>query len=176
MKPFPLSRVLPALLAASLALSASAFAQAAPGANPADMNANPTAPANPQASRATTRGQPGQSMEERVERRITNLHARLHITQAQEPQWQQFAQIMRDNARDMDRTFEQRSKKLASMSAADNMQSYAEISEQHAQDVQKLVPAFQALYNSMSDQQKQTADQLFRSYAERSAQRHGHHG
>ena len=31
--------------------------------------------------------------------------------------------------------------------------------------MQKLVPAFQTLYGSLSDQQKKTADQMFRNYA-----------
>ena len=51
------------------------------------------------------------------------------------------------------------------MSAVDNMQSYAQIEQQRAQDMQKLVPAFQTLYSSLSDQQKKTADQIFRNYA-----------
>ena len=51
------------------------------------------------------------------------------------------------------------------MTAVDNMQSYAQIEQQRAQDVQKLVPAFQTLYSSLSDQQKKTADEMFRNYA-----------
>ena len=38
--------------------------------------------------------------------------------------------------------------------------------------MQKLVPAFQTLYGSLSDQQKKTADQMFRNYA---ANDHAHH-
>jgi hypothetical protein len=37
----------------------------------------------------------------------------------------------------------------------------------HAQDMQKLVPAFQTLYDTMSDSQKKTADQVFRDDAHR---------
>ena len=36
---------------------------------------------------------------------------------------------------------------------------------QRAQEIQKLVPAFQTLYGALSDQQKREADQMFRSYA-----------
>jgi hypothetical protein len=48
---------------------------------------------------------PGKSMEERVENHIKQLHAQLRITPAEQPQWDQFAQVMRDNARDMDQAF-----------------------------------------------------------------------
>jgi periplasmic protein CpxP/Spy len=51
-----------------------------------------------------------------------------------------------------------------SLNAVENMQSYANIAQRHAQDVQRLVPAFQNLYNSLSDEQRRTADQVFRSY------------
>jgi hypothetical protein len=72
----------------------------------------------------------------------------------------------------MDQVYQQRAEKLGSMSAVDNMQSYAQIEQQRAQDVQKLVPAFQALYTSLSDQQKKTADQIFRNYAANTHARH----
>ncbi len=172
MTSFPLSRSL--LLAATLALPVGAWAQgAAPApANPADTSGtSATRPAAPMKDAAKANRH-----EDRVERRITDLHARLKITPAQEQQWSQFAQVMRDNARQMDEDFQQRSQHVQEMSALDNMQSYAKIAEAHAQDVQKLVPAFEALYNSMSAEQKHTADQVFRSYAERGQQRHeGNH-
>jgi protein CpxP len=43
---------------------------------------------------------PGKNVEERVERRIKELHTQLRITPAEEPQWNQFAQVMRENARE----------------------------------------------------------------------------
>jgi protein CpxP len=104
-------------------------------------------------------------MQSLVERRITDLHSKLHITPAQGQQWDQFAQVMRDNAKDTDQAYQQRAEKIGSMSAVDNMQSYAQIEQQRAQNMQKLVPAFQNLYGSLSDQQKKTADDLFRNYA-----------
>ncbi len=106
-----------------------------------------------------------------MERRIADLHSKLHITDAQKSSWDQFAQVMRDNARNMDQTFEQRSKRVDDMTAIENMQSYAQVAEEHAQDVQKLVGAFQTLYESMTPDQKRTADQLFRNYTERAQQR-----
>jgi len=112
----------------------------------------------------------GKTAEERVEQRIKELHAQLRITADERPQWDQFAQVMRENARDMDQVWLQRVDRFRSMNAVQNMQSYEQIAEQHAQHVQKLVPAFQNLYNAMPDQQKQLADQVFRANAERHAQ------
>lgn len=48
------------------------------------------------------------------------------------------------------------------MSAEQNMQSYAELVRAYADNIAKLATAFSALYNVLSDQQKQLADTLFR--------------
>lgn len=176
MKPMLITRFASALLVATLALPVGALAQSSPG-NPSSATGAVTAPAEappqsaPQNARPTSRHQAGGNMEERVERRIADLHAKLLITSAQDQQWQQFAQVMRDNARNMDQTFKERAQNFQSLNAVENMQSYAEIAQRHAQDVQRLVPAFQNLYNSLSDEQKRTADQVFRSYPEHSQQR-----
>jgi hypothetical protein len=122
--------------------------------------------AMPHGHHATMGRRPGETMQSVVERRITNLHDKLHITAEQGQQWDQFAQVMRDNARQMDQSHQQRAARLGTMSAVDSVQSYAQIEQQRAQDMQKLVPAFQTLYASLSDQQKKSADQLFRNYAE----------
>ena len=78
--------------------------------------------------------------------------------------------MMRENARDMDQAFMQRAQQFQSMNAVENMESYEQIAEAHARHLQKLVPAFQNLYNTMPDQQKQLADEVFRANAERRAQ------
>jgi protein CpxP len=110
---------------------------------------------------------PGKNAEERVERRIKELHGQLQITPAEEPQWNEFAQTMRENAGDMDQAFVRRAQQFPTMNAVQNMQSYEQLSEEHAQRVQKLVPAFQTLYDAMPDAQKRVADQVFRANAEK---------
>jgi len=112
----------------------------------------------------------GRNARERVEQRIKELHTQLHITFAEQPQWDQFAQVMRENARDMDQAFMQRAERFRSMSALQNMQSYEQIAEAHAQHLQKLAAAFQNLYNAMPDQQKEVADEVFRANTEAHAQ------
>jgi len=108
-----------------------------------------------------------QTMQTMVENRLNDLHSRLKISAAQGQQWDQFAQVMRDNAKAMDQLYKDRADKLISMSAVDNMQSFAQIEQERAQDMQKLVPAFQTLYASLSDEQKQSADKMFRYEAQR---------
>ena len=173
MKTSPLARVAPALILGSVLLGGVAVPVHAQNASP-DATA-PAATAAPHRSTTASRGHSsaasGQSMQAMVESRITELHNRLHITKEQEPQWQQFTQVMRDNAKGIDAAYQQRAAKLQTMSAVDNMQSYAEIEQTRAQDVQKLVPAFQTLYASLSDQQKKSADQLFRARAEAARER-----
>lgn len=100
------------------------------------------------------------------------LHDKLGITAAQQPQWDQFSQVMMSNAADMHRSFATRRAALATMNAADNMQSYAELSQVHAANMQKSATAFQTLYATFSPQQKITADQVFRTDI---AKHHGKH-
>ena len=130
------------IVAASLALgSAEARAQAAPTPPPA------TAPA---------------SAKDAAEQRVRSLQTELHITDAQMPQWSAFAQAMLDNATSTDTLFRQRASTAQSMSALDNMKSYAQVARAYADNTEKLSTAFEALYGVLSDQQKQTIDTLFR--------------
>jgi Skp family chaperone for outer membrane proteins len=114
----------------------------------------------------------GETLEQITDQRIAQLHARLHITAQEEQQWQQFAQLMRDNARNLDQAYQDRAAGFQNMNAVENMESYAKIEQMRASDVQNLVPAFQTLYNSLSDQQKQEADRLFRNRTAVETQRH----
>jgi len=159
-----------AAFAALLSLPAAAFAQSAQAPAPAAQQAAP-----PAAAGSPMAGHPvaGKSAEERVENRINELHAQLRIMPAEQQQWNQFAEAMRENARDMDQVLMQRSQQFQTMNALQNMQSYEQIAAAHAQHVQKLIPAFENLYNAMPDQQKRVADQVFRENAEKHAQSSG---
>ena len=101
----------------------------------------------------------------RVDQRITQLHRELKITAGQQPQWDEFAAVMRANATAANQAYMDRSKKLATMTAVDDMQSYAALSMLHAQDVQKLSIAFQTLYAALTPAQQKTADTVFRGAA-----------
>ena len=169
-----------AMLAATPAWAQPSNAPASPSAAAPPVTSGPTVSgpsgtaheAMPRHRRAAAAEQPGKTMQSLAERRISDLHSRLHITADQSPQWDKFAEIMRQNATEMDQSNQQRAEKLGSMSAVDNMQSFAQLEQQRANDMQRVVPAFQALYATLSDQQKATADQLFRNYASSARARH----
>jgi len=100
--------------------------------------------------------------EDRVELRVTSMHTKLKITAAQEAQWKQVAQAMRDDAKRMDELTQARVDHAKDMTAVDDLKSYGEISQAHADGIKKLTPAFADLYASMTDAQKKEADTLFR--------------
>ncbi len=99
---------------------------------------------------------------DRVEARITMLHAKLGITPAQEDLWQNVTQVMRDNAQTMKALTQARADKAKTMTAVEDLTSYSEITNAHAEGLKKFIPVFEALYASMSDAQKAQADTLFR--------------
>ncbi len=164
MKLIPATGVASVAIAALLCLPA---AMAQPRQTAAAVQGAATPPPAAGASPLAGHPVPGKNAEERVERRIKELHSQLQITPAEESQWNEFAQVMRENARGMDQAFMQRAQQFPTMNAVQNMQSYEQISEEHAQRVQKLVPAFQKLYDAMPDEQKRVADQAFRANAEK---------
>jgi hypothetical protein len=57
-----------------------------------------------------------------------------------------------------------RAAQAKTMTAVEDLNSYSEIAEAHAAGLKKFVPAFQALYASMSDAQKANANTLFRGH------------
>ncbi len=69
---------------------------------------------------------------------------------------------MRDNASSVHSLVEQRKAQAGQMTAVDDLKSYEAITDAHADGLKKLIPAFEQLYTSMSDDQKKTADQIFR--------------
>jgi hypothetical protein len=101
------------------------------------------------------------SRADRVETRIKQLHEQLQITAAQEPQWNAVAQAMRDDAAAMQSVIAKRRQSHGQMTAVDDLRSYEEVAETHVAGLQKLIPAFQALYDTMSPEQKKNADAAF---------------
>jgi periplasmic protein CpxP/Spy len=100
--------------------------------------------------------------EQRVEGRITHMHAKLMITQAQEDRWAKVAQVMRDNEKALEPLIMARHGKANTMTAIDDLKSYAEITDAHADGIKKFTLVFATLYDGMSDAQKKEADTLFR--------------
>jgi hypothetical protein len=141
--PFRAAAVLAAIALPSLALPVAAFAQAAP-ASAAPASAAPPTPAHD------------------VEAHIQALHDQLQITKAEEPQWAIFAQVMRNNADAMEQAFQTRGATIETMSAVEDLQSYAQIARIQSENMQKLAASFQTLYDGFPPAQRQRADAVFR--------------
>jgi hypothetical protein len=106
-----------------------------------------------------------------VDERIKMLQTQLGITEAQMALWSAFAQAMRENAAATDALFTQRAGSVMTMNATENMHSYAQIARAYADNTERLATAFDSLYASLSDTQKQAADTLFRQQASASPQK-----
>jgi hypothetical protein len=105
---------------------------------------------------------------DRVEQHIKQLHDQLKITAAEEPQWTVVAQTMRDNAMQIDQLITKREQRNT-MTALEDLDSYAQISQANSDGVKKLAAVFAPLYNAMSDEQKRNADKVFNESHERHA-------
>jgi len=102
--------------------------------------------------------------EDRVEMRIKDMHAKLKITTAQEAQWAKVAQVMRDDAKTMDTLTQTRMDHAKDMTAVDDLKSYGEITDAHADGIKKLTPVFADLYGGMSDAQKKGSGSFIPSW------------
>jgi hypothetical protein len=95
-----------------------------------------------------------------MDARITKLHDQLKITPAQEEQWNKLAQVMRENGVALRAAVEVRKEK-GTMNAVDDLKSYSAVMDAQSEGMHKFIPAFEALYASLSDEQKKTADTVF---------------
>jgi len=155
MRLIPTTHIAAAVLAAALAVPVAAWAQTT------------TTPA-PVAGAASA-----ESPRQRVEQHIADLYATLQITPAQQKQWNEFAQVMLDNAQSMDMLVTKNRSSMTTANAEETMQNYAAMAKQHEQNVEKLLPAFRTLYASLTPEQKKAADEAFRERAEARDQKQG---
>ncbi len=101
---------------------------------------------------------------ERVEAHIRDLHARLAITPAEEQQWAAFAGVMRQNAQAMERSHHDQTAGSTGLPAIDALRNYAALSRLHADNVERLLPAFEALYQAMTADQRLSADRTLQQF------------
>ncbi|MFI4948248.1 MAG: Spy/CpxP family protein refolding chaperone [Alphaproteobacteria bacterium] len=109
----------------------------------------------------------------RVEARITELHKQFQITAVQEPLFKAYADVLRSNAQTMDALFQERAKSTDT-SAIGELRWYSRLTTAHGDALGKLVPVFDALYQSMSDPQKKAADKVFAQLRQRRQPREAH--
>ena len=104
---------------------------------------------------------------EHTEAQIKQLQGALNITEAQKELWNNVTQVMRENAKDMEALTDARTKERAestkTMNAVEHMKLHSQITEAHLDQQKKFIPSFEALYASMSDEQKKSTDTIFRT-------------
>src|SRR6202795_2399120 len=83
---------------------------------------------------------------DRVEARIKDMHSKLKITPVQEDQWGKVAEVMRENAKSMETLAKTRFEGAKTMTAVDDLKSYGEITDAHADGLKRLTPVFAVLY------------------------------
>jgi GMP synthase PP-ATPase subunit len=104
---------------------------------------------------------------EHTEAQIKQLQGALNITEAQKELWNNLTQVMRENAKDMDAFTDtltkERAESTKTMNAVEHMKFHSQITEAHSDQLKKFIPPFEALYSSMSDEQKKSTDTIFRT-------------
>jgi hypothetical protein len=100
-----------------------------------------------------------QAPEQGIERQIGELKKRLNITPQQQPQFDAFAQAMRQNAQSMEPLLQEQ-QQSPNRSAVEDLKSAVKFAEAEADSLKRLLSPLQALYDSLSDPQKKTADQV----------------
>lgn len=96
-----------------------------------------------------------------AEAQIKQLQASLNITTAQEPLWNDLRVVMRENAKDVDALRKDRAASRATMNAVERMKFHSQVTESHLNQLKKFIPVFEAFYDSLSDEQKKSADEIF---------------
>jgi hypothetical protein len=100
---------------------------------------------------------------EQTEVRIKQLQDALKFTKDQEVLWNNVTLVMRENAKDMDALTKDKAESTKAMTAVEHMKFHSQLSELQLSHMKKFIPPFEALYVSMSDEQKQITDTIFRT-------------
>ena len=98
-----------------------------------------------------------------TEAQIKQLQGALNITEAQEELWNNLTKVMRENAKDMEAFTKERAEGTKTMNAVEHLKFHSRTTEAHLDQLEKLIPPFEALYTSMSDQQKNITDIIFQT-------------
>lgn len=149
-RPAPLRTLAAAVLTLSLGVAAGGAA-AQPANRPAATQAQ--SPAGQKPAAAQPAGSP-------VDSRLAEIKKQLNITAAQQPQFEQFASVVKQNAQSME-TLMQKAEQSSQPNAVEGLRTAANFAETEAENLKRLVPALESLYGTLSDQQKRAADRLF---------------
>jgi hypothetical protein len=119
---------------------------------------------------------------ERMEARLASIHKTLNITDAQQAQWEDFANVLRKHARDMDQRIQSRmaqrgepgarTPERPQVSAIERLERQQQRLAQRSARLDEVLTAAKPLYAALSPEQKQLADQML----SRDGERRGHRG
>ncbi len=99
--------------------------------------------------------------QEHVESRIKQLRSAIKVTEAQELSWNNLTKVMRENAKEMDTLTKERGANPKVMNAVEELKFHLTITQTQVAQLEEFIPLFEALYTSMSDEQKISADAMF---------------
>ena len=120
-----------------------------------------------------------------VEARLAYIRTSLKITDAQQPQWEGFANLLRKHARDMDQRFAQRraagaqqpgARDFRNVSAIERLERRQQRMAERSVRLNEVIGAAKPLYVSLSPEQKQIADEMLARQGNRGGHRHHHRG
>ena len=121
---------------------------------------------------------------ERIEARLAYIRTALKITDAQQAQWDTFANVMRKHASDMDQRMKQRMAQhqpgaqrpeRPQLSAVERLERQQQRLAQRSARLNEVITAAKPLYASFSPEQKQIADQMLAQGEHRRGPRGGGH-
>jgi len=100
---------------------------------------------------------------EHTEVQIKQLQGALNITADQQELWNKLTAVMRENAQDMDALSKERAENTQTMNSVERIKLHSQITKAHLDQLEKLIVPFEAFYVSMTDQQKNITDIIFRT-------------
>jgi periplasmic protein CpxP/Spy len=118
------------------------------------------------ATGAAPQGRQFRSPSERVEARLANIQNALQITPAQQAQWESFANVLRKHARAMDERIQQfraqagQGTARPNVSAIERLERMQRMTADRYNRLGEVIAAAKPLYDVLSPEQKQAADQL----------------
>ena len=119
---------------------------------------------------------------ERVEARLAYVKTALKITEAQAPQWEAYANVVRKHAQQADQRFQERRARMEQgaerkrPTAIERLERRQQFMTVALNRTSELLAVQKPLYAALSPEQKQVADEVFAPRFNRGQHRGGRHG
>ncbi len=91
--------------------------------------------------------------------RLQKIHDRLAITPAQEPKWDAVVAMLRENAQAMRANPASTALRGGKLTAVEDLRAAADVAHARADALQRMIPPVEALYASLSPDQRHAADE-----------------